>query len=273
MKQLITLCLIFIVVVVNGQNANVVKLQTSPTLGQYLTDNQGKALYVFSNDADGKNNCTGGCVTAWPIFSGEVPTQQQLGEGLSATDFGVITNSDGKKQITYKGWPLYHFSPKGVPEPANATTGDGAGNVWWVAKPDYTVLVVNNQLTGKDGKRYKGDYTEGEGKTSYLTDANGRALYTFTKDKANKNNFTKEGDENKAWPIVEADNIVVPSKLDKSLFGTIDVFGKRQLTYNGWPLYYFGDDEGSRVSNKGVSVPKAGVWPIAAKDIAPAPEE
>jgi hypothetical protein len=57
------------------------------------------------------------------------------------------------------------------------------------------------------------------------------------------------------------------------LFGTIDVFGKKQLTYNGWPLYYFGDDEGAVGANKGVSVPKPGIWPIAAKDIAAAPVE
>lgn len=32
----------------------------------------------------------------------------------------------------------------------------------------------------------------------------------------------------------------------------------------------FGQDEGTMGSNKGVSIPRAGVWPIAAKDIAPA---
>lgn len=274
MKQIITLLfLIASVAMSKGQSGVLVKLKTSPTLGKYLVDANDKTLYYFSNDADGKNHCSGGCATAWPIFGGKALTQKQLGKGLSASDFSVITTANGESQITYMGWPLYYFSPKGVPEPPNTTSGEGAGDVWWVAKPDYTVMLVSNQLVGKDGKNYKGDYTEGEGKTAYLTDANGRALYTFIKDKANKNNFTKEGVESKAWPIVEASDIVVPSKLDKSLFGTIDVFGKKQLTYKGWPLYYFGDDEGAPGSNKGVSVPKPGVWPIAAKDIAAAPME
>ena len=273
MKQLLTICFILSVFFAKAQNVAVVKLKTSPTLGKYLADKDDKTLYFFSNDADGKNHCSGGCVGAWPIFSGEVPTQANLDKGLSADDFGVIANADGKKQITYKGWPLYYFSPKNVPEPANAITGDGAGGVWYVAKPDYTVMLVNNQLTGNDGKKYKADYTEGDGKVIYLTDANGRALYGFKNDKANKNNFTKEGVESKAWIIYEADEIVVPSKLDKSLFGTIDVFGKKQLTYNGWPLYYFGQDEGTMGSNKGVSVPKPGVWPIAAKDMTAAPAQ
>lgn len=273
MKKLLTLCLIMSVFFADAQNTVLVKLKSSPTLGNYLTDKDNKTLYFFSNDANGKNNCTGGCETAWPVFSGEAPTQAKLGEGLSERDFGVITTSNGKKQITYKGWPLYYFSPKGVPEPANATTGDGAGDVWYVAKPDYTVMIVNNQLTGNDGKKYTSDYTEGEGKTTYLTDGKGQALYAFKNDKANKNNFTKEGVASKAWIIYEADQIVLPSKLDKSLFGTIDVFGKKQLTYNGWPLYYFGSDEGVAGSNKGISVPKPGVWPIAAKDIVAAPAQ
>jgi len=272
MKQLLTLFLIPGVFFAYAQDTSV-KLKTSPALGKYLADKNDKTLYFFSNDADGQNHCTGGCVGAWPIFSGDAPTQAGLDKGLTAADFGVITTADGKKQITYKGWPLYYFSPKNVPEPANAITGDGAGGVWYVAKPDYTVMLVNNQLTGNDGKKYKTDYTEGEGKTTYLTDDKGRALYAFKNDKSGKNSFTKEGSPSKAWIIYEADEIVVPSKLDKSLFGTIDVFGKKQLTYNGWPLYYFGQDEDVPGSNKGVSVPKPGVWPIAAKDITAAPAQ
>ena len=273
MKKLLTLCLMASVFFAGAQNTAVIKLKSTPTLGNYLTDNEGRTLYFFSNDANGKNNCAGKCATAWPAFSGEAPTQAQLDKGLSERDFGVTTTSDGKKQITYKGWPLYYFSPKGVPEPANTTSGDGAGNVWYVAKPDYTVMIVNNQLVGKDGKNYMSDYSEGEGKTTYLTDGNGRALYAFKNDKANKNNFTKEGAASKAWIIYEAGEIVLPSKLDSSLFGTIDVFGKKQLTYNGWPLYYFGADEGVAGSTQGVSVPNPGVWPIAARDIGAAPEQ
>jgi predicted lipoprotein with Yx(FWY)xxD motif len=272
MKYLITFLAVLCVFSTKAQNT-LVKLKRSPTLGMYLTDKDDKTLYFFSNDANGQNNCTGGCVSAWPIFSGDAPTQNQLAQGLSASDFGMITNADGKKQITYMGWPLYYFSPKGVPEPPNATNGEGAGSVWYVAKPDYTVMIMNTQIVGKDGKKYKSDYTEGEGKTMYLTDARGRALYTFKNDMANKNKFTKEGSPSKAWIVYEAKDIVVPSKLDKGLFGTIDVFGKRQLTYNGWPLYYFGPDEIQAGSNMGVSVPKPGVWPIAAKDIAAAPAQ
>jgi len=36
--------------------------------------------------------------------------------------------------------------------------------------------------------------------------------------------------------------VVVPSILDKTKFGSINIVGRTQLTYKGWPLYYFGQD-------------------------------
>ncbi|MCH5686796.1 hypothetical protein LWM68_22570 [Niabella sp. W65] len=67
------------------------------------------------------------------------------------------------------------------------------------------------------------------------------------------------------------DKIVVPSVLDKSLFSVIDVFGKKQLTYKGWPLYYFGEDGMVMGASKGVSVPAPGIWPVATRGLNPAP--
>lgn len=48
------------------------------------------------------------------------------------------------------------------------------------------------------------------------------------------------------------------------------MFGKKQITYKGRPLYYFGRDA-NRSDNQGVSVPSPGVWPVAVKDITEAP--
>ncbi|MFW5805897.1 MAG: fasciclin domain-containing protein, partial [Bacteroidales bacterium] len=55
--------------------------------------------------------------------------------------------------------------------------------------------------------------------------------------------------------------------LTSGLFDTINVYGRTQMTYNGWPLYYFGSDDAMRGSTKGVSVPSPGVWPVAVADI------
>lgn len=258
-----------------------VKLKSSSALGSYLTDKDGNALYFFSNDANGANNCTGGCITAWPIFTGSGLTAEQVGTGLTLGDFNSISTPNGN-QLTYKGWPLYYYAPGGVREQPGQTTGEGVGGVWFVAKPDYTIMLANAQLVGKDGKNYivsaTNVYSEGVGKTIYFTDLNGRTLYEFAKDSANHNKYTKADFSNNAtWPIYETDNVVVPSVLDKTLFGSIMVFGKKQLTYKGWPIYYFGPDVDAtgkyRGYNMGVSVPTPGVWPVFFKDIPAAPHK
>jgi predicted lipoprotein with Yx(FWY)xxD motif len=248
-----------------------VKLSTSTTLGSYLSDKDGRALYSFALDANGQASCSGGCEAVWPPFYVDNLTADKLGSGLLSADFGTITASSGKKQLTYKGWPLYHFAPmaNGTLETSGGTAGDGVNGVWFVAKPDYSIMIAASQLLGHDGNKYKSDYTVGDGLTTYFTDANGKTLYTFKYDNFEHNNFTSTDiSKNAVWPIYETDKIVVPSILDKTKFKAITVFGKKQLTYKGWPLYYFGQDGAVRGSNKGVSFPAPGVWPVPVKDMA-----
>lgn len=263
-------------------DTHLIKLANSTALGSYLTDKDGNALYFFSNDADGNNNCTGGCITAWPIFNVAGLTADQLGTGLDFGDFNAISTPNGN-QLTYKGWPLYYYAPGGVRELPGQTTGDAVGGVWFAAKPDYTIMLAKAQLVGKDGKNYvvsaTNVYSEGVGKTTYFTDLMGRTLYEFAHDSLNINKYTKADFSNNAtWPIYETDKIIVPSILDKTLFSSIMVYGKKQLVYKGWPMYYFGPDVDAttgkfRASNKGVSVPVPGVWPVFYKDIPGAPHK
>lgn len=231
----------------------------STTLGKVMAGDGGKTLYFFARDVAGDANCTGSCITTWPIFYKETPT---LGAGLKASDFATITRSDGSKQTTYKGWPLYYYQ-KDVN--AGDVTGENVGNVWLVAKPSYTVMLASRQLVGNDGKNYTFDTKEGTGNSLYVTDSLGRTLYAFANDKYNKNNYTKADLSNNAtWPIFVTSATVgdIPSALNKTDFATITAVGKTQLTYKGWPLYYFGTDAGQRGNTKGVSVPKPGIWPV-----------
>jgi predicted lipoprotein with Yx(FWY)xxD motif len=265
------------------ENKKEVGLSTSATLGSYLTDKNGRTLYFFSLDANGQSSCTGGCEGLWPVFFVDNLTADKLGTGLTLSDFATITTPSSKKQLTYKGWPLYYYAPVSASdgyggggvntlEAPGKTTGEGLGGVWFIAKPDYSIMIAKSQLVGHDGKNYKSDYTVGDGLTTYFTDGKGLTLYTFKNDTFKDNNFTKEDFSNNAvWPIYETDKIVVPSILDKSDFSVITVFGKSQLTYNGWPLYYFGQDAGIRGANKGISFPVPGIWPVPVKDMTPAP--
>jgi uncharacterized surface protein with fasciclin (FAS1) repeats len=241
-----------------------VQLTESADYGSILTDNDGNTLYFFTKDADGNSLCTDGCLNNWPVFyAGYI----SVGEGLDISDFASIDRGDGTMQTTYKGWPLYYFAGDNA---SGETNGEGAGNKWYVAKPDYTIMLVDDQLTGLDGVNYKSDYTPGDEIVQYFTDDKGNTLYIFINDFKDDNNFTSEDFSNNGiWPIYEEDGIIIPSTLNKADFGTTDVFGKNQMTYKGWPLYFFGQDM-NRGENKGVSVPVPGVWPVAQESLQPA---
>jgi predicted lipoprotein with Yx(FWY)xxD motif len=242
-------------------SAKGVKLSNNATYGNIITDNLGHTLYFFANDANGQANCTNECIAIWPIFYVE---DLQIEAPLDANNFSEIMNADGKMQITYKGWPLYYYSPNadgGFEEPG-VVSCDAYDNSWFVAKPDYTIMIANNQLIGHDGNMYLSDYTTGSALTKYFTDSYGRTIYRFIKDNNSKNNFTKEDfSNNSVWPVYYSEINAIPSILNKNDFGKIDVFGHEQLTYKGNPLYYFGQDM-ARGDNKGISYPSPGIWPI-----------
>ncbi|MCS4227097.1 hypothetical protein [Sphingobacterium sp. BIGb0165] len=224
--------------------------------GTILTDANGKTLYFFSNDTKGMSACTGNCLSTWPVYhNNETSSDMKIDKSL----LGEITRTDGSKQSTYKGWPLYYYAGDSQSDPVK---GDAVNKIWYVAKPDYLLMVANAQLVGHDGKNYLGDYTEGTGSTLYLTDDKGRTLYAFNPDKFNKNTFTKPDFSNDAvWPIYQMDKGALPSLIKSADISVIDVFGKKQLTFKGWPMYYFGQDQ-QRGDNKGISFPRPAVWPI-----------
>jgi predicted lipoprotein with Yx(FWY)xxD motif len=234
------------------------QIKNDSHFGSIIVDSNGNTLYFYSLDAGDSSACTGNCAIAWPVVYATNPT---FGTGLADSDFSFISRSDGLKQTTYKGWPLYTFSGDTAP---GQTTGDGIKNVFFVAKPDYTVMLANNQLVGNDGVKYDSTYKPGIGITQYLTDDRGITLYSFSLDKADSNKFTKSDFSNDSFfPIVQVTSTQnVPSILNKTMLGTITVFGKTQLTFKGWPVYRFGADSFQRGNTKGMSVPTPGFWPL-----------
>lgn len=252
-----------------------VKLMNNGPLGLQIVDKQGYSLYTFANDFNGRSSCDGGCAALWPAFYDANLTQATLEPGLDITDFDTI-NVHGVLQTRYKTWPLYYYAPsvnnQNVREAPGLAGGEGFGNLWFVAKSDYSIMFANAQLVGNNGVNYTENDVPGTGKTLYLTDAKGVTLYTFVKDSAGINKFTKSDFSNNSfWPIYETPLASVPSILDKTLFSYTNVFGHHQLTYMGWPLYYFGADNSVKGNNKGVSFPVPGIWHVATNHLSSAP--
>ncbi|HSX08849.1 MAG TPA: hypothetical protein VLF93_01740 [Candidatus Saccharimonadales bacterium] len=106
---------------------NIYLTKTDPTKGKYLTDFQGITLYIFDKDTQGKSNCEAACAKAWPPYSSGATAQSTF-----PTNIAVITRSDGSKQFTWKGMPLYYFASD---TKAGDLMGDGVGGIWHIVKP------------------------------------------------------------------------------------------------------------------------------------------
>ena len=243
-----------------------VNLAQNAKFGAVLTDSTGRTLYFFTRDAKKDTSfCNGTCATTWPIFYRE---KISPAAGLKASDFGTITRADGKKQSTYKGWPLHIYSGDAELGDSN---GEGIGTFWYVAKPDYKVMIMDGNLKGLDGITYTSKYVPGTERVKYLVDAYGRTLYTFTRDSLLKNKFTNSTFSNNGiWPIYNDTLTKFPSGISDTLFKLTTVFGRQQLTFKGWPLYQYSQDS-VRGHTKGITVGAVGRWPVASPTLGFAP--
>ena len=98
-------------------------------LGSFLVDGKGMTLYIFKSDSSGASNCGADCADTWPPLTVSGSAAPTAGPGLTGK-LGVITRSDGAKQVTYNGWPLYYFS--GDQRPGD-TLGQAIAGLWFVA--------------------------------------------------------------------------------------------------------------------------------------------
>ena len=74
--------------------------------GTILADGRGLALYLFTHDTK-KSRCYGQCAAAWPpLLTKGVP--RAVGK-VQQSLLGTVKRSDGKRQVTYKGHPVYYY--------------------------------------------------------------------------------------------------------------------------------------------------------------------
>lgn len=109
--------------------------------GTYLTDSSGRVLYMWLGDDPGKSNCTSGCAVAWPPLVTDTPPQAS--GGAQSAQLGTTTRSDGYKQVTYKGHPLYYFEVDTGPGTTKGQGSGSFGNRWWLVAPSGAAITVN----------------------------------------------------------------------------------------------------------------------------------
>ncbi len=241
--------------VVPVTGATTVNVSRNDSLGSFLVDDKGMTLYLFTKDTPNTSNCYDKCATAWPPLT--TTGKPVAGEGVDASKFGTTTRKDGSTQVTYNGWPLYYYFKDKAP---GDITGQDVGNVWFVVspagdkvesmqatkapamtQPAATEAPATSAPASSNGTMVNlgNDPTLG----SFLVDDKGMTLYLFTKDTPNTSVCYDKCAV--AWPpLLTSGTPVAGAGVDASKFGTTTrKDGTTQVTYNGWPLYYYQKDK------------------------------
>jgi len=106
------------------------KIVTDATLGTYLADGNGRALYVFTNDTTSASTCSAACLQEWqPVIVNGLPT---LMTGVSSALVGTSVMADGTTQLTISGHPVYFHVGDMT---SGQITGQGLDSAWFLISP------------------------------------------------------------------------------------------------------------------------------------------
>ena len=117
----------------NASATSVMVKTANSSAGKYLVGPNGRALYLWVADKNGKSVCSGACAKVWPPLT--TTGKPTASGGAMAAHLGTLTRSDGTKQVTYNGHPLYYYAADTGP---GQTTGQGSNNfgaLWWLVSP------------------------------------------------------------------------------------------------------------------------------------------
>ncbi|MEE1670194.1 SCO0930 family lipoprotein [Streptomyces sp. NPDC003631] len=235
-----------------GQSAGQLAVAEDAKLGKIVTDSAGFTLYRFDQDTASppKSSCDGDCATTWP----PVPADgASVASGIDRSLLGEVTRSDGTKQLTVAGWPMYRYVKD---TKAGDTNGQGVKGTWFATAP-----TGKKAGTALPGLSVRNDPKLGQ----IVVDKNGMTVYRFMKDKAWPKSVSNcTGACIEKWPAVApvaANDTKGVQK--KGLMGFTRPDGTKQMTVNCWPIYTFsGDTAPGDTNGQGVG----GTWYAVAPD-------
>jgi predicted lipoprotein with Yx(FWY)xxD motif len=102
-------------------------------LGTVLVDGKGRTVYDFANDKNSTSTCNGTCAANWLFVPAPAPLPKSL-PGVTG-QLGTTRRSDGARQLTVSGHPVYTFVGDSAP---GQTNGQGVvlnGGLWTVVSP------------------------------------------------------------------------------------------------------------------------------------------
>ncbi|MEW2417358.1 SCO0930 family lipoprotein [Streptomyces sp. NPDC046866] len=248
-------------------------------VGQVLTDSAGFTLYRFDKDTakPPKSNCDGDCAKAWPVVAAGDAT---AATGMDASLLGEVVRTDGSKQLTVAGWPVYRYAKD---TKAGDVNGQGVGGTWFAFAPDgKKAAKPAGGGSGSDAGSGSGSgagYGSGAGAQpaqgalsvakdpklgDHIVDGNGMTVYRFKKDTAWPMASNCTGDCVAKWPVVPPVDKANAKGIVEKGFSVLDrPDGKKQQSIDCWPVYTFtGDKKPGDINGQGVG----GTWYAVSPD-------
>jgi predicted lipoprotein with Yx(FWY)xxD motif len=118
------------------------------SLGRILVDSQGRTVYLFAKDTGPTSTCSGECAVQWPPVAAK--GKPKVGSGVTANEVGATSRSDGKRQVTYNGHPLYLFEGDGGAGDTNGQAITAFGARWYVLSPAGSQVTASASSSGSN---------------------------------------------------------------------------------------------------------------------------
>ena len=113
-------------------------LKVAPSdYGPVIFDGRGFALYAFTRDKAGRSRCSGACAAAWPPY---LASRLRAGTGTKSRLLGTILRSNGARQVTYAGHPLYYYVGDNKPGEILCQGVREFGGLWLVVRGNGQLL-------------------------------------------------------------------------------------------------------------------------------------
>jgi predicted lipoprotein with Yx(FWY)xxD motif len=101
------------------------------TSAHLLVSSSGMTLYVFAPDSKDKSTCYGECAKFWPPYLVKKGAKVKSTVSGIPGSFGVAKRTDGTRQLTYDGAPLYMFAGDHSAGDINGQGVFASGGFWW----------------------------------------------------------------------------------------------------------------------------------------------
>jgi predicted lipoprotein with Yx(FWY)xxD motif len=106
--------------------------------GKVLFAGNGRVVYAFTRDRRNRpSQCYGDCAAAWPVYFAKGTLK--AGAGVKQSLIGTTRRRDGRRQVTFNGWPLYYYAHERAGE-VKCQNVETHGGTWLVVRPAGTLV-------------------------------------------------------------------------------------------------------------------------------------